>query len=337
MDILFYFKQNPEKYYEAERVWQDLCQTCAFLSTSLKRESSEEDYDMIHFVDVDSEMKVEEAIHKKVILVCSILYGENDYGSIMKYDAIGGYGLRKKAYRILNKMDLILVPNDYAKVLLKSQGITSPILAIANHINIDYFEGNKELNTMLFRRYYNVLRDTKVIVVSLSTHSDVGWKRAHQLAKKHPEYRFFYFGKPRYAYYNKKARNSMKKPYKNEIFCGIVDENLYMSALLCASAFLSLEDQYSGSVSLSEAMAAHCPIVASEKGIQFSPWLSKQTACLFRNENDLEEEFLKAVGEEGTLRAEKAFQLVKEYSEKEESEQIKKAYEIVWQKGEKKK
>ncbi len=260
MKVLLYFKQDEKKYYESARLWQNLSQACAFSGLEYTHDLND-DFDVAHFVSTEHEFSVDHLKANKTPVVISVLYTESDYnGILIKKNEM--YEIKSKAKRVLNKANLVLVPSEMARIILKHNGVETPIKVLNDGVNLDRFTVNN-LEMSLFLRYFEIKNNNPIVLSTGKYEESAGIRDFYELARKLPDINFFWFGK--FTLKTKRnIRSLIKNAPKNLKFQNIVDENIYLSALLNAEAYCVLGSKLVGTVTILDALASNCVIFAKE-------------------------------------------------------------------------
>ena len=238
-------------------------------------------YDIAHFVSPNDELKINNCIENKMPVVISALYSESDIeASFIEYAYKKEKRIIKltsKALRVLNKVNLVLVPSEQAKQFLIKSGIETPIKVVSAGINVARFNYLRDEEFDVFYRYYREDKNKK-LVISIGSYDNLDGVSAFiKCAKLNPNAIFYYFAQHN-AKINSKYRLATHKAPKNCHFVNIPNDDIYRSALVNSSVFMYNGYDTAGIVSILEAMAAKTEIVIREQPL-FSDTLINEKTC----------------------------------------------------------
>lgn len=232
-------------------------------------------YDVIHLISPDDENKINDAKENNVPVVVSALYCEDDpLASYLDHktnkDGVRTTELKSKALRFLNKADLVLVPSPKAREFLVNSGVTTDISIALPGINMSRFDFSREDEKSIFYRYFREDPNRR-LVLGLGEYdlSMEGVNSFVNAAKLCPEVLFYYIGRETVpgAYNSLKMKKIMSSAPKNLKFITIIPDDIYRSALLNAELFVLPGYKTAGVVSIMDAMAAKCQIVARKQAV----------------------------------------------------------------------
>ena len=232
-------------------------------------------YDVIHLISPDDENKINDAKENNVPVVVSALYCEDDpLASYLDHktnkDGVRTTELKSKALRFLNKADLVLVPSPKAREFLVNSGVSTDISIALPGINMSRFDFSREDEKSIFYRYFREDPNRR-LVLGLGEYdlSMEGVNAFVNAAKLCPEALFYYVGRETVpgAYNSLKMKKIMSSAPKNLKFITIIPDDIYRSALLNAELFVLPGYKTAGVVSIMDAMAAKCQIVARKQAV----------------------------------------------------------------------
>ena len=239
-----------------------------------------DDYDVAHFMSPDDENKLNIALERKVPVVVSALFGEDDpttrFVNHRSKDGKRTNTLKAKALRMLNKADLILVPTKSAKEFLINNGVNRQIEVVIPGINLSRFNFSREDEKELFYRYFREDKNKK-IVLAMGEYS-FNMEGIHSLidaALKRPDVAFYYIGCEALKSSAGRAKKIIKNSPKNVHFISILPDDIYRSLLLNADIFMLPGYNLAGIISVEEAMAAKCQLIV-RKSAMFPEFLKNE-------------------------------------------------------------
>ncbi len=216
-------------------------------------------YDLVHFISIKDEIKIADLKENGVPVVFSALSCENDEMARIMEIKNGVNTISPKALRVLNKVDRIFVGDETSKNILLRAGVEKPISIVTPGVNLARFELTKASEDEIFFQYYQLERDTN-IVVSVGSYEDREIvKKFVEIAKRCPKYKFFYFGPELGAY---KAYRISKKLPDNVKLSAITNDEIYRSMMKHAKIYLMLDNSKHSPITLLDAAASKTQVIA---------------------------------------------------------------------------
>lgn len=239
-------------------------------------------FNVVHLVSPDEDDTTRYANELNAPIIISALYCEDDpdasYLDYKNKDGEKKTSLTTKAQKFLSKGDLILVPSERCKTFLINEGIKTPIEISVPGVNLARFDFSREDEKEIFYRYFREDPNKKIVLAVGDYESMDGLNAFVNAAKKCPEASFYYMGfEENINRINKKAKAVIKKGPKNVKFTGILPNDVYRSLLLNASVLLLPGYKPVGVITVLEAMAAKCQIIARRQTV--FPEVVKEGDC----------------------------------------------------------
>ena len=158
-----------------------------------------DDYDVAHFMSPDDENKLNIVLERKVPVIVSALFGEDDPATRFlinkNKDGRITVALKNKALKMLNKATLVLVPSESAKELLIANGVNRPIEIVVPGVNLARFNFSREDEKELYYRYFREDKNKKlVLAVGEYSNNMDGIHCLINAAKKKEDAVFYYIG-----------------------------------------------------------------------------------------------------------------------------------------------
>ena len=233
-----------------------------------------EKHDAVHLISPEDENKLNDARENNIPVVVSALYCEDDpQASFLEHKSKDGQRtttLTAKAQRFLNKADLVLVPSPKVRDFLVDSGITTDISISLPGINMSRFDFSRDDEKTIFYRYFRE-DPKKDLVIGLGEYDNSmdGINAFVAAAKACPNAVFYYIGREAIPgiYNSLKMKKLISSAPKNLKFITIIPDDIYRSALLNAKAFVIPGYKTTGVVSLMDAMAAKCQIIARKQAV----------------------------------------------------------------------
>ncbi|HNX16002.1 MAG TPA: glycosyltransferase [Bacilli bacterium] len=290
-------------------------------------------FDIVHYVYIEPDNKLNEVLERGVSTICSALCCEDEpNASMIDYhskDGIRTSTLKPKALKFLNKMNLVLAPTQGARDFLAENGVTAPIEILLPGVNLSRFDFSRDDEKELFYRYFGEERSKKLVVAmgEYSNNMD-GINAFINAAKKCPDAIFYYIGCEDAAYkFGIKLKRIIKKTPKNVKFRSTIPEDIYRSALLNADIFMFPGYRTAGIISIEEAMAAKCQLVVRKQAVCSRMLVDEETAYIAEYSEtlaDIVKSFL-----EGKLQptTEKAYQEISKHNLENFGKKLKTIYQ----------
>ena len=272
MKVLVYFQPSPKHdNFEGARMRKTIKGALEVINQKYTSNLFDE-YDVAHFMSPEDESKLAIALERKVPIVISALFGEDDPTTRFlnhKYkDGKVIISLKPKALRLLNKATLVLVPCESAKEFLIRSGVNRPIETIIPGVNLARFNFSREDEKELFYRYFREDKNKKlVLAMGEYTNNMEGINALINAAKKREDTEFYYIGCETFVANYGNCKRIIKNAPKNVHFKTILPDDIYRSLLLNADVFMLPGKNQSGIISIEEAMAAKCQLIVRESAV----------------------------------------------------------------------
>ena len=285
MKVLVYFQPSPKHdYFEGARMRKTIKGALEIVDSKYTS-NVYDDYDVAHFISPDDENKLNIAIERGVPIVISALFGEADPSTrFLNYKSKDGKRIttiKPKALRMLNKADLVLVPCKSGKEFLAENGVTTKIVVCVPGINLSRFNFSREDEKELFYRYFREDKNKKLVVaLGEYAYNLEGIHAVINAAEKKPDVTFYYVGDESFALNSRRSRKIIKSSPKNMHFIGIPTDDIYRSMLLNADVFMLPGYNFSGFISLEEAMASNCQLIVRKTAVCPETLKNEKTAYI---------------------------------------------------------
>ena len=272
MKVLVYFQPSPKHdNFEGARMRKTIKGALEVIGATYTSNILD-DYDVAHFMSPEDENKLNIVLERKIPVVVSALFGEADPSTrFLNYKSTDGKRIttiKPKALRMLNKADLILVPCKTGKDFLIANGVNRPIEICVPGVNLSRFNFSREDEKELFYRYFREDKDKKLVVaLGEYAYNLEGIHAVINAAVKRPDVTFYYVGDESFALTNRRSKKIIKSSPKNMHFIGIPTDDIYRSMLLNADVFMLPGYNYSGFISIEEAMASNCQLIVRKTAV----------------------------------------------------------------------
>ncbi len=222
--------------------------------------------------------------------------------------------------------DHIITPTPYSKRLLESYGcFKRPITAISNGIDTKFFKRDEKLGES-FRKTYGFTKNDKVIVGIGLYLERKGILDFIELAKRMPEYKFIWFGRPYKGLVPRKINKAVKHAPSNIQFPGYVEPVMIKSAMCGANLYIFPTHEETEGIPIMEACACKCKALISDIGV-FEGWLEDKKNVYKARSIDEFEDFARKIIE-GKLPdlTEEGYKLAQKYDVKIAGEKMIQVY-----------
>ena len=332
MKVLVYFQPNPKHdNFVGARMRKTIKGALEVIGCS-HTSNLYDNYDVAHFMSPDDENKLNIALERKVPVIVSALFGEDDPATrfLINKNRDGRItsALKPKALKMLNKATLVLVPSESAKELLIANGVIKPIEIMIPGVNLARFNFSRDDEKELFYRYFREDKNKKlVLAVGEYSNNMDGIHCLINAAKKREDAVFYYVGCE--TMISGKAKKIIKSAPKNLHFKSILPDDIYRSMLLNAYIFMLPGYNLSGIISIEEAMAAKCQLIV-RKSATFSEFVkNEKTAYVAEYSETLTSLCLDYINGEIKPTTEEAYNLISNYNLENFGQNLMKAYESV--------
>lgn len=241
-----------------------------------------DDFDVAHFMYIEDESVIEELKERHIPIIVSALYCENDpHASYLDYKVKKGErscSIKSKAIKFLEKVDLILVPNEASKAILEEAGIKTRMEVCQLGVNFTRFDFSRDDEKDIFYRYFSCDKD-KTIVVSVGNEYLEGLSSTVKAANEFKDVNFYYFYKREHGVrLSKEDQKILTNLPRNVFLTKLIPDDVYRSALINADVYLSLGYKPAGVITILEAMAAKCQLIVRDQELLKDIAVDQETA-----------------------------------------------------------
>ncbi|GMA69546.1 hypothetical protein GCM10025879_07920 [Leuconostoc litchii] len=197
---------------------------------------------------------------------------------------------KKYLVSLYGKADAIITPTPYSKQLLRGYRLSQPIIPISNGIPLDKYN-HDELKIKKFRDYFDLADDQKVVMSVGLFFERKGILDFVELAKRHPEYVFIWFGYTDLRLVPNKISRLIKGDHpRNLIFPGYISGDVIRGAFQGANLFLYPSYEETEGIVVLEALASKQNVLVRDIPV-YNKWLQDGVNC--HKANNLDEFELK--------------------------------------------
>ncbi|MDR1321221.1 MAG: glycosyltransferase [Gracilibacteraceae bacterium] len=174
--------------------------------------------------------------------------------------------------RCYGRADLIITPTPYAKGILESYGLKTPIRAISNGIDLTFFDRQRG-GRDAFRKKYGFKDGDKVILSVGLWIERKGILDFVELAERLPEYKFIWFGHADLRTVPAKVRKAVRAERPNLIFPGYVGREELRDAYRGCDLLLFPSHEETEGIVVLEALAMNTPVLLRDIPV-YRDWLT---------------------------------------------------------------
>lgn len=243
-------------------------------------DSNDDDFDILHINTIGpgsmSLIRKARKLGRKVIYHAHST--EEDFKSSFILSNQMAPAFKKRLMYLYSKADYIITPTPYSKTLLKGYGLTQPITAISNGIDLHRFDFNEE-KIRNFREYFK-LKDDEKVVISVGLYFErKGILDFIEVAKQLPQYKFIWFGfVPLYSIPRNIRLIVTKDHPENVEFPGYISGNVIEGAFCGADAFFFPSKEETEGIVVLEALASYQEVILRDIPV-FDPWMKSGVNC----------------------------------------------------------
>lgn len=237
--------------------------------------------------------------------------------------------LKKYLISLYSQADHIVTPTTYSKELLTGYGITKPISAVSNGIDLDKYKKNEEKEAA-FRDYFNIKDGEKVIICVGLFFERKGIIDFIEVAKNFPEYRFIWFGHVPLMSIPSHIRKIVKEDHPENVeFPGYIRGEIIEGAYSGSDLFFFPSYEETEGIVVLEAMASRQNLLVRDIPV-YDGWLKKDVNCYMGNNNKEFAELLQQIveGEKPSL-SHAAYEIVENRSIEKVGRELKNIYTSV--------
>lgn len=279
MKVALYFES--EKFIQTSGIGRAFAhQKMALERAGIAYTSDPEDtYDILHIntVGVNSSNVIEQARKKGAKVIYHAHSTEEDFrNSFVLSNQIAPF-VRHHLIHNYSMADAIITPTPYSKRLLENYGITLPIYAVSNGIDIERYKYNAE-EVKAFRRYFSLSEDQKVVIGVGLYFERKGIHDFMEVAKYFPELTFIWFGHTPLYTVPQSVRDVIKHAPRNVILPGYVRGPIIEGAYSSADCFFFPSYEETEGIVVLEALASRCPVLIRDIPV-YEDWLIDGIHC----------------------------------------------------------
>ncbi|MFU2203716.1 glycosyltransferase family 4 protein [Streptococcus hyovaginalis] len=189
---------------------------------------------------------------------------------------------KRHLMRFYQAADYLITPTDYSKRLIQSYGITTPISAISNGIDLSRYQ-QSDSKEAIFRAHFNLKSSDKVAISAGLFFERKGILDFVKVAKLMPEVTFIWFGYINHYLIPSHIRKIVQGDHpQNVIFPGYIKGDIYEGAMTGANAFFFPSHEETEGIVVLEALASRQNVLLRDIPV-YEGWIDESSAYLARD------------------------------------------------------
>ncbi|MFZ7176559.1 glycosyltransferase family 4 protein [Streptococcus hyovaginalis] len=189
---------------------------------------------------------------------------------------------KRHLMRFYQAADYLITPTNYSKRLIQSYGITTPISAISNGIDLSRYQ-QSDSKEAIFRAHFNLKSSDKVVISAGLFFERKGILDFVKVAKLMPEVTFIWFGYINHYLIPSHIRKIVQGDHpQNVIFPGYIKGDIYEGAMTGANAFFFPSHEETEGIVVLEALASRQNVLLRDIPV-YEGWIDESSAYLARD------------------------------------------------------
>lgn len=189
---------------------------------------------------------------------------------------------KRHLMRFYQAADYLITPTDYSKRLIQSYGITTPISAISNGIDLSRYQ-QSDSKEAIFRAHFNLKSSDKVVISAGLFFERKGILDFVKVAKLMPKVTFIWFGYINHYLIPSHIRKIVQGDHpQNVIFPGYIKGDIYEGAMTGANAFFFPSHEETEGIVVLEALASRQNVLLRDIPV-YEGWIDESSAYLARD------------------------------------------------------
>ncbi|MBL6538961.1 glycosyltransferase [Streptococcus suis] len=225
------------------------------------------------------------------------------------------------------KADFIITPSPYSKQLIESYGVTTPIVAVSNGIDLNKYQQDAHKEAV-FRQHFGIEENQPVVISAGLYFRRKGIEDFVKVAERMPHVRFIWFGSINKWMIPSYIRKIVEGDHpENVSFPGYFKGAVYQGAMTAASAFFFPSYEETEGIVVLEALASRQHVVLRDIPV-YEGWIDDSQVELGRSVDDFVTS-LQAILDKKVDKREAGYQVAVSRSIDKVSNQLVEAYERV--------
>ncbi len=181
--------------------------------------------------------------------------------------------------------DFVITPSEYAKKLIQSYGVSTPIIAVSNGIDLNKYQKDAHKESV-FREHFNIQEGQPVVVCAGLYFRRKGIEDFVKVAERMPHVRFIWLGSINKWLIPSYIRKIVEGDHPANVeFPGYFKGAVFQGAMSGADAFFFPSYEETEGIVVLEALASRQHVVARDIPV-YDGWLDNQSAELGKTVDD---------------------------------------------------
>ena len=180
------------------------------------------------------------------------------------------------------KADYVITPSEYSKHLIQSYGVTTPIIAVSNGIDLEKYKKDPKKEEV-FRKHFNIQEGQKVVICAGLYFKRKGIEDFVEVARRMPDVRFIWLGSINKWIIPRKIRRLVEKDHTSNVeFPGYFKGAVFQGAMTGSDAFFFPSYEETEGIVVLEALASHQHTVLRDIPV-YNGWIDETSSELCHN------------------------------------------------------
>ena len=180
------------------------------------------------------------------------------------------------------KADFIITPSEYSKKLIQSYGVTTPIVAVSNGIDLAKYQADPKKEAV-FRKHFQIKEGQKVVVCAGLYFKRKGIEDFVEVARRMPDVRFIWLGSINKWLIPASIRRLVEKDHPDNVeFPGYFKGAVFQGAMSGSDAFFFPSYEETEGIVVLEALASKQHTVLRDIPV-YEGWIDDQSVELCHN------------------------------------------------------
>lgn len=286
MKVLLYF-ENIEKINKSGigRAMKHQMAALTSAGVDFTIDKNDKDYDLVHINTLfGGSKKLIKKCKKKNIPV--IVHGHSTYedfrDSFRWWRLVSLYFYPHLTY-MYKHAGMIITPTPYSKKLIEGYHLCDDVKDLSNGIDLEDYK-HDDNKVQAFKKHFGITNEKVVIGVGFPFPRK-GIQDFLEIAKKHPDVKFIWFGYLQKILTQQWILRIMKHKPDNVILPGYIDNSIIKGAMQYANCVLFPSYEETEGIVVLEGLASRVPVLVRRIGV-YDPWLKEDVNCFMASNND---------------------------------------------------
>lgn len=190
--------------------------------------------------------------------------------------------------------DFIITPSEYSKKLIESYGVTTPIMAVSNGIDLSKYKKD-ERKEEVFKKYFQIADEQKVVICAGLYFRRKGIEDFVEVARRMPDVRFIWLGSINLWLIPRKIRDLVLHNHPENVeFPGYFKGAVFQGAMSGSDAFFFPSYEETEGIVVLEALASGQHVVLRDIPV-YNGWIDEESAELCHNVDEFVESLRKVL------------------------------------------